>query len=148
MMILPNTSLERQDSTKKSNQSRQCCCPQRQNKPFFYRILENSHVPSFDLADMSLVPGGSFSMGSNIQKGSEDGEGPVRIVYADSFMMDTKAVSNIEFSRFIKETKYKTDAERIGWSYVFTAQLHPASESFVVNRTVAEAPCLFITYAM
>ncbi len=139
-MILTTTSSEKQDDPKVRNQSHRCCCPQRQDQPFFDRILESDHAPSFDITDMSFVPSGSFRMGSNIPMGFEDGEGPIRIVHIDSFMMDDKAVSNIEFSRFIKETKYITDAERIGWSYIFAAQLHPASESFIVNRSVVEAP--------
>ena len=48
-----------------------------------------------------------------------DGEGPVRSVHVNSFYIDTCAVTNTEFEQFARETGYRTDAERFGWSFVF-----------------------------
>ena len=79
-------------------------------------------------------------MGSDAPAGSEDGESPVRSVEVGAFLIDFACVSNVAFSRFVKETKYRTEAERIGWSYVFAAQLHPDSRPFVMDGAVAEAP--------
>ena len=89
---------------------------------------------------MALIPGGPFGMGSDAPAGSEDGECPVRSVEVGAFLIDFACVSNVAFSRFVKETRYRTEAERIGWSYVFAAQLHPDSRPLVMDGGVAEAP--------
>lgn len=65
---------------------------------------------------MALVHGGSFQMGT------DDGfpyEQPVHSVTIRSFYMDKYPVSVAEFSRFVKSTRFKTEAERLGWSGVF-----------------------------
>lgn len=73
-----------------------------------------------DFSDMILIPGGTFLMGTDDKEGfPADGEGPTRKVTLSSFLMDVTAVTNKQFTAFIKETNYVTDAERFGWSYVF-----------------------------
>ena len=63
---------------------------------------------------------GTFLMGTNDSvQVAGDGEGPVRKVSANHFLMDSTAVSNAQFNDFVNESGYKTDAERFGWSYVF-----------------------------
>ena len=47
------------------------------------------------------------------------------------------AVSNLEFSRFVEETGYVTDAERFGWSFVFAGFL---PDDFPPTEGVAHAP--------
>ena len=72
--------------------------------------------------DMGMVslPGGEFRMGTEDAEGfPADGEGPVRTVKVAPFRIDRCAVSNDEFAAFVAETGYGTEAERIGWSYVF-----------------------------
>ncbi len=49
-----------------------------------------------------------------------DGEGPVREVTVSAFAIDRCSVSNAEYARFVEETGYTTEAERFGWSFVFT----------------------------
>jgi formylglycine-generating enzyme required for sulfatase activity len=59
--------------------------------------------------DMALIPGGSFSMGS------EDfypEERPVHRVEVDGFWMDEHPVTAAEFRRFVRDTGYVTVAER------------------------------------
>lgn len=69
---------------------------------------------------MILIEGGSFFMGTKDKDGyREDGEGPVRKVKVDAFHIEAHTVTNEEFSRFVEETGYVTDAERYGWSFVF-----------------------------
>lgn len=71
-------------------------------------------------ADMVYLQGGEFLMGTNDAEGfPADGEGPIRSVTVDPFYIDPYAVTNEQFAAFIKETGYKTDAEKFGWSYVF-----------------------------
>jgi formylglycine-generating enzyme required for sulfatase activity len=48
-----------------------------------------------------------------------DGEGPVRAVDVGPFAIGAYAVTNEEFASFVAATRYETDAERFGWSFVF-----------------------------
>ena len=36
-----------------------------------------------------------------------------------SFLMDRDTVSNLQFSHFVRDTSYMTEAEKYGWSFVF-----------------------------
>ena len=60
-------------------------------------------------SEMVWVPGGSFTMG---EKPRYREEGPPREIEVDGFWMDSHEVTNAEFARFVKETGYKTLAER------------------------------------
>ncbi|MFM9281182.1 formylglycine-generating enzyme family protein [Paenibacillus jiagnxiensis] len=67
-----------------------------------------------------LIKGGEFQMGTNTPDGfPSDGEGPVRTVRVDDFMISPYAVTNAEFQAFVQDTGYITEAERFGWTYVF-----------------------------
>jgi formylglycine-generating enzyme required for sulfatase activity len=91
-----------------------------------------------DHAGMVLVPGGAFLMGSDDELGyPADGEGPAREVTLAPFWIDSTAVSNESFARFVAATGYVTEAERFGWSFVF-AGLLPAG--FLPTRGVDAAP--------
>ncbi|HEX8523745.1 MAG TPA: formylglycine-generating enzyme family protein [Tepidisphaeraceae bacterium] len=82
--------------------------------------------PSTQPADMVLVPGGTFRMGTN------DGfpyEGPVHEVKVNAFWMDKHEVTNADFGKFVKATGFKTDAEKFGWSGVFDAKTGKWSKS-------------------
>lgn len=65
----------------------------------------------------------------------EDGEGPRRNVMLSPFAISAYAVTNARFARFIEETGYRTDAEQLGWSFVFHLFLSPA-----LKRTVRNVP--------
>ncbi|MDE2992019.1 MAG: formylglycine-generating enzyme family protein [Chloroflexota bacterium] len=72
------------------------------------------------ISDPIRLPGGSFLMGSNDPRGfPEDGEGPVRRVSVSAFGVGAHAVTNAQFAAFADATRYTTDAERFGWSFVF-----------------------------
>ena len=58
---------------------------------------------------MIWIPGGTFQMGSNDHYPEE---APTRQVSVDGFWMDEHTVTNAEFSRFVKKTRYVTSAER------------------------------------
>lgn len=68
-----------------------------------------------------------------------DGEGPAREVTVDSFFIDKFAVTNAEFLQFVRSTDYTTDAERFGWSFVFTDFVGAADDQYVM-QSVADAP--------
>lgn len=73
---------------------------------------------------MVALPGGEFLMGNAHGDGyPSDGEGPVRPVRLDPFHLDARAVDNQRFAAFVAATGYRTEAERLGWSYVFAGFL-------------------------
>lgn len=73
---------------------------------------------------MVHLHGGEFLMGTSYANGfPADGEGPVRRVFLDTFLMDRAPVTNEAFARFIAATGYSTEAERFGWSFVFAGDL-------------------------
>ncbi len=48
-----------------------------------------------------------------------DGEGIIRRGKLKSFKIAKFAVTNLQFSLFVSDTNYISDAERFGWSFVF-----------------------------
>jgi formylglycine-generating enzyme required for sulfatase activity len=87
---------------------------------------------------MVRVPDGEFLMGTADPDGyPTDGEGPVRAVRLSSFWIDPTTVSNAQFVAFVEATRYRTDAERFGWSYVFAGLL---PDDLPETRGVAQAP--------
>ena len=68
-----------------------------------------------------------------------DGEGPVREVDVSPFFIDQTTVTNAEFGRFVRQTRYRTEAERYGWSFVFHLFV-PRKIARTVTQAVAEAP--------
>jgi formylglycine-generating enzyme required for sulfatase activity len=91
---------------------------------------------------MSYISGGDFLMGSKDSDGNrEDGEGPVRKIRIRPYYMDTTAVTNNEFSAFVGETGYKTDAEKFGWSFVFHLLIHESQ--FSKAKQISQIPWWF-----
>lgn len=67
-----------------------------------------------------VLLGGEFLMGTDQDVGfPSDGEGPVRKVSVAPFYIDTQAVTNRQFARFVRSTRYRTEAEVFGWTFVF-----------------------------
>ncbi|KAG9492614.1 hypothetical protein GDO78_000883 [Eleutherodactylus coqui] len=67
---------------------------------------------------MVQINGGKFTMGTNAPDG-KDGEGPTKQVTVKQFAIDKYPVTNKDFREFVRETKYKSEAETFGWSFVF-----------------------------
>ena len=89
---------------------------------------------------MALIPAGQYAIGTEDGAGfTEDGEGPVREVTVDPFLIDETAVTNAQFAAFARETEYKTDAERYGWSFVYSGFV-PRRLAKKIDRAVAAAP--------
>jgi formylglycine-generating enzyme required for sulfatase activity len=70
----------------------------------------------------------------------DDGEGPVRMITLSPFQIDRCPVTNELFSQFVAETRYTTEAERFGWSFVFWAHIPKSRLKELVEDTVAAAP--------
>jgi formylglycine-generating enzyme len=74
------------------------------------------------------LPGGTFLMGGDDPSYPDDREGPVRPVEVGPFGIDAFAVTTARFADFVAATGHVTDAERLGWSFVFHLYLprdHP-----------------------
>jgi formylglycine-generating enzyme required for sulfatase activity len=65
--------------------------------------------PQITLPNMTWIPGGEFLMGSDHHYPEE---APAHRVSVAGFWMDTYAVTNRDFERFVSETAYVTMAER------------------------------------
>ena len=66
------------------------------------------------------LPASVFQIGSEDEDVNvEDHEGPIREVKVDAFKIATTTVTNAQFSEFVRDTGYQTDAERVGSSFVF-----------------------------
>jgi formylglycine-generating enzyme len=69
------------------------------------------------------IPGGRYVTGTDEPWLAEDGESPAREVELASFRLGPCAVRVWEFAEFVESTGYVTDAERVGWSFVFAAEV-------------------------
>ncbi|XP_075709023.1 inactive C-alpha-formylglycine-generating enzyme 2 [Rhinoderma darwinii] len=67
---------------------------------------------------MVQVNGGKLTMGTNAPD-RKDGEGPTKQVTVKRFAIDKYPVTNKHFREFVRATKYKSEAEKFGWSFVF-----------------------------
>jgi formylglycine-generating enzyme required for sulfatase activity len=66
----------------------------------------------------------AFTMGSDgVDAVPGDGEGPLRRVSLRAYSIARACVTNAEFGDFVRATRYVTDAERAGWSFVFYLQV-------------------------
>ena len=100
-----------------------CCSPQRQPA-----ALPSAASPAYnaDATSPTLrkLDGGDYWMGCDRNEGHLlDGESPARLARVQPFAIAATTVTNNEFSRFVHETSYVTDAERYGWSFVFHSLL-------------------------
>ena len=123
-----------------SMSQRACCAPESQWRR---NVTTPPRPVGFDAgtaetASMVLVPGGTFTSGTDLDEGyPADGEGPARPVTLSPFWMDACAVSNADFGAFVAATGYVTEAEREGWSFVFAGLL---PDEFEETRGVVDAP--------
>ncbi|MNJ46330.1 Serine/threonine-protein kinase pkn1 [compost metagenome] len=70
---------------------------------------------------MILIPEGQYEIGTNSEDGfPADLEGPKVSIATSAFHIDETTVTNEAFSMFIEDTHYVTEAERFGWSFVFS----------------------------
>src|ERR1043165_5315315 len=100
------------------------------------RAVARRQTPDWDT--MAQLPEGAFLMGSEERLAyPDDGEGPVRRVRVSAFRIDRLAVTKRDFRRFVDESGYVTEAERIGWSLVLVGLL---SGGVQPARGVGRAP--------
>ena len=95
-----------------------CCSPIPDAKPT-HMGRDVEHGGRRVAKNAVAISGGVSLVGTASPIISEDGEGPFQRTKVKPFRIGATAVSNEEFSRFVQSTGYITDAERIGWSFVF-----------------------------
>eukprot|EP00658_Telonema_sp_P-2_P055358 TRINITY_DN44007_c0_g1_i1.p2 TRINITY_DN44007_c0_g1~~TRINITY_DN44007_c0_g1_i1.p2 ORF type:complete len:169 (+),score=59.79 TRINITY_DN44007_c0_g1_i1:122-628(+) len=78
-------------------------------------LLLVAHVARSEMEHLDM-PGGTFRMGTDTD--GKDGEAPSRMTQVKRFHLDATPVTNSDFRGFIRATKYKTEAEEFGWSFV------------------------------
>eukprot|EP00039_Didymoeca_costata_P010941 m.149474 g.149474 ORF g.149474 m.149474 type:complete len:469 (+) comp15012_c0_seq5:94-1500(+) len=90
-------------------------------------------------ADMVLIEGGDFQLGSEEGFFPEDDEGQVRDLQMSSFKIGKYTISNKHFEAFVNATGYVTEAERFNFSYV-VEQFVSRDISTGIKTAVAAAP--------
>jgi len=80
--------------------------------------IGSSMTNPIDRAGMVYVPAGEFLMGSE-DSDAESDEGPEHSVYLDAFWIYKYEVTNAQFATFVAKTGYETEAEKIGFGYVY-----------------------------
>ena len=87
--------------------------------------------------EFAELPAASFRMGNPRGDGyPADGEEPVHEVSLSPFRIATGPVTNEQFAEFTEATGHVTEAERFGWSFVFSGFL---PEDFEPTRAVSGA---------
>tara|TARA_B100000029_G_scaffold284238_1_gene277931 strand:- start:15661 stop:16605 length:945 start_codon:yes stop_codon:yes gene_type:complete len=127
---------------KSLNQNPTCCVKNNESiSSIDERISELESIPAKKLNTNNMVKlSGKFLMGSRDKEIIEsDGEGFIREVELNSYYIDKTTVTNSEFSKFVTDSNYITDAERFGWSFVFNMFISKNTKKNV-TEIVQETP--------
>ncbi|XP_078696195.1 inactive C-alpha-formylglycine-generating enzyme 2-like [Branchiostoma floridae x Branchiostoma belcheri] len=112
-------------------------------------VTEGSNVTRFD--QMVEIKDGKYWVGTDDEK-APDTERPRRKTHLKAFRVDMYPVTNQQFLKFIrsKGKRFKTDSEKIGWSYVFQDLVsEEVKQNFTVENVTHLAPWMLpIRYAM
>ncbi|KAI8517045.1 Inactive C-alpha-formylglycine-proteinrating enzyme 2 [Branchiostoma belcheri] len=112
-------------------------------------VTEGSNVTRFD--QMVEIKDGKYWVGTDDEK-APDTERPRRKTHLKAFRVDLYPVTNEQFLKFIrsKGKRFKTDSEKIGWSYVFQDLVsEEVKQNFTVENVTQLAPWMLpIRYAM
>jgi len=75
------------------------------------------------------IPSGKFLMGSDDSDANVlDSEGPIRPIDLAAFEISSTPVTNQQFAAFVAQTSFQTEAESLGWSFVFHLLVSEGSE--------------------
>ncbi|XP_061460574.1 inactive C-alpha-formylglycine-generating enzyme 2 [Rhineura floridana] len=96
-----------------------------------------SHQPGVG-ADGNVVrlPGGELQIETRFFEGTNEDQALRKV---EPFVMDKYPVTNKDFREFVRDRKYKTEAEGYGWSFVF-ADLVPEDLKKKVTQRLESAP--------
>jgi len=96
--------------------------PAPRTQPASTRAAAGANELTLDLGDkvtlkMVQIPAGRFLMGSpQTEKGRQDDEVQHEVTISKPFYMGVTHVTVDQFAAFVKDSGYKTDAEKDGWS--------------------------------
>ncbi|KAK3749182.1 hypothetical protein QZH41_010369 [Actinostola sp. cb2023] len=88
--------------------------------------------------EMVKLKGGKSTVGTDAKDG-KDGERPSKVVTVKPFLIDKYPVTNQNFRKFVREKKFKTDAEKFGWSFAFFSAV-PEKTLSQIKKSVQGAP--------
>ncbi len=125
----------------KGERAKPCCTPRKGGETASTAAISESaplkRINSGPTEGMELLEGGSFLMGTDSDVGfPDDGEGPLREVTVSPFYIDISPVTNRQFREFIRATRYRTEAEDFGWTFVFYNQIPRAKARKLIDDTV------------
>ena len=75
-----------------------------------------------------------------------DGDGPQRQINVKPFWIDETSVTNEQFKKFVRATKYKTEAEQYGWSFVLSSLITDESKKDSRTESIPDAKHWLATY--
>jgi formylglycine-generating enzyme len=121
-----------------------CCVPSKHRAESLHesKAVAGTRIraDSGSMTDMVELDGGPFLMGTDSEEAfPQDGEGPVRRVPLDPFYIDKFAVTNQQFTEFVRASAYQTESERLGWSFVFQGHIPEERFKELVVATVPGA---------
>ena len=119
-----------------------CCVPSQPDSKPRADATQAEALARGNGAATSLVSIGActFDMGNaSADAVAADGEGPVRRISLAGFAIAPAAVTNREFGDFVRATRYVTEAERCGESFVFYLQV-PVERRQQARQVVAGLP--------
>lgn len=102
-------------------------------------LMHDDLVDADSIANMALIPSGMYSIGTDTPVFQEDREAPERQTQLDEFYLDSYEVSNRDFVAFVDATKYVTEAEHFGDSFVFEGQISHDTRTEYKDFRVANA---------
>ncbi|KAH8345978.1 hypothetical protein KR067_011592, partial [Drosophila pandora] len=136
------SKLNREQSEDKAQLLQKVCEQQSRSAHSHYRDyygeMEQELEP--EIEGMSLIPGGTFTVGTNKPHFHADREGPERQEKLNDFYLDKYEVSNDAFSIFVEATNYTTEAEHFGDSFMFKTLLGADEQKAMEHLRVASAP--------
>lgn len=98
-----------------------CCCPSK-GTGAAESIVRQSRGINLGRNTVT-VPGGIALTGTNFPILKQDGEGPLRRQKVKTLACEKGTVTVAEFGKFVEDTSYETEAERLGWSFVFFSDI-------------------------
>lgn len=111
----------------RKSKERSCCVASRSLGRAGFRApstIASSDAPTFDTV---VIPAAVRPvLGTSSPRISDDGEELRRARSIRTFRITRTTITNAKFAAFVKATGYVTEAERIGWSFVFWPEV-PAS---------------------
>lgn len=88
--------------------------------PLPTRGIGSTQISSQDSMVQVYVPDGDFLMGAvESDPFAVDDEFPAHSVYLDAYWIDQTEVTNAMYANFVEAIGYRTQAEKIGWSWDF-----------------------------